>query len=179
MSVFLHFDYGQNAELFEGKRGICSCPVQYWHAPETDSSSTSLQWEYNGENHPKEPTEQVPPWSPTNRTSPSDDGQERRIPEGHRAETTSCDSQDSSNRMATSIEPCGLRFHSLEEVRSDVRNSTKTKWTTSILMFWGCIRFGRAGHLVEVQGSMDRQNYINIIQQHLQPSASDILAIRI
>ena len=42
------------------------------------------------------------------------------------------------------------------------------------LMFWGCIGFGRAGNLVEVQGNMDRHNYIDILQQHLLPSASDI-----
>ena len=132
MSVFRHFDHGYNTELVEGKKGICSCPAQYWHVPKTDSSSTSLQPEYSEQNHPEVPTEQVPPWSPTNRTSSSDDGQERRIPEGYRAETTSCDSQDSSSRMATNIEPCGLRLHSSEEVRRDVENSTKTKWTTSI-----------------------------------------------
>ena len=220
-----------------------------------------------------------------NRTSSSDNGQERRIPEGYRAETTSCDRQDSSCRMATNTEPCGPHLHSSEKVRRDIKIAerqneplhspiiinllmtlslsmmlittfllcirlhagglndriakrkslanrriravrrrwaarfqdwtvgrnwrhvvfsdefrvtlfkcngrtivwrqngeqyTPACWSTprsqsrASLIFWGCIGFGRAGHLVEVHGNTDRNNYINIIQQHLPPSSSDI-----
>lgn len=42
------------------------------------------------------------------------------------------------------------------------------------VMFWGCIGYGRRGHLVEVQGNMNRHDYIRVLQQHLQPSAVDI-----
>ena len=48
---------------------------------------------YGEQNYPEVPREQVPPGSPTNRTSSSYDGQERRIPDGYHAETTSCDNQ--------------------------------------------------------------------------------------
>ena len=46
--------------------------------------------------------------------------------------------------------------------------------SSASLMFWGCIGFWRAGHLVKVQGHMDRHNYIDILQQHPQPTGSDI-----
>ena len=36
------------------------------------------------------------------------------------------------------------------------------------------IVFGWIGHLVEVQGKTDQQEYINIFQQHLLASAVDI-----
>lgn len=42
------------------------------------------------------------------------------------------------------------------------------------LMFWGCIGYGRRGHLVEVNGHIDRHEYIRILQDHLIPSAAEI-----
>lgn len=42
------------------------------------------------------------------------------------------------------------------------------------LMFWGCIGYGGRGHLVETHGNMNRLRYIDILQNHLMPSAIDI-----
>ena len=42
------------------------------------------------------------------------------------------------------------------------------------VMFWGCIGYGRKGHLVDVVGNMDQHQYMRILQQHLIPSAETI-----
>ena len=42
------------------------------------------------------------------------------------------------------------------------------------VMFWGCIGFGALGHLVEVTGNMNQDDYVNILSQHLPPSAQTI-----
>ena len=42
------------------------------------------------------------------------------------------------------------------------------------LMFWGCIGYGQCGHLVEVNGTMNRNDYIDVLQNHLLPSAIEI-----
>ena len=42
------------------------------------------------------------------------------------------------------------------------------------VMFWGCIGFGGRGHLVEIDGNMNRHRYIQVLQDHLIPSAADI-----
>ena len=46
------------------------------------------------------------------------------------------------------------------------------------LMFWGCIGYGRRGHLVEVNGNLDRFQYTRILQEHLIPSAQVIFQRR-
>ena len=42
------------------------------------------------------------------------------------------------------------------------------------VMFWGCIGYGVLGHLVEVNGRMNQDDYVGILSQHLPPSAQDI-----
>ena len=42
------------------------------------------------------------------------------------------------------------------------------------VMFWGCIGFGGTGHLVEVAGNMNQDSYVDILRNHLLPSARDI-----
>ena len=42
-------------------------------------------------------------------------------------------------------------------------------------MCWGCIGFGKIGHLVEVDGNMSQNQYISKLNNHLLPSSRDIL----
>lgn len=42
------------------------------------------------------------------------------------------------------------------------------------LMFWGCIGYGGRGHLVEIDGNINRHVYIQVLQDHLMPSAIEI-----
>ena len=47
-----------------------------------------------------------------------------------------------------------------------------------VIMLWGCIGFGGRGHLVEINGNTDRHRYIQVIQNHLIPSAVEIFGQR-
>ena len=42
-------------------------------------------------------------------------------------------------------------------------------------MCWGCIGVEKIGHLVEVDGNMNQNQYISKLNNHLLPSARDIL----
>ena len=44
-------------------------------------------------------------------------------------------------------------------------------------MFWGCIGFGRLGHLVEVPVAMNQDDYVNILTQYLLVSAQYIFQL--
>ena len=67
---------------------------------------------YGQQNHPEVSAKQVPIWSPTTRTSPSDDRQKLYRPKGYGTDMMSSDNQDHPNRMATNTDSCSLRFHS-------------------------------------------------------------------
>ena len=91
MPVFRYFDYGHSTSFVQGKTGIRPRPVKLWYIKETYSLLTSLQPKYGQQNHPEVPAKQVPFWSPTTRTSSSDDRQELSLPKGYGTDMVSSD----------------------------------------------------------------------------------------
>ena len=96
---------GTAQNLSRAKRGIRLCSASLWYIPETNNLSTSLQPKYGQQNHQDVPANQVPFWSPTMRTSSSDDRQELYLPKGYGMEMMTSNNQDHPNRMTSNTDP--------------------------------------------------------------------------
>ena len=77
--------------LSRAKRGIRARPVKLWYIQEKNSLLTSLEPKYGQQNHIEVPAKQVPFWSPTTRTSSSDDRQKLYLPKGYGTDMVSYD----------------------------------------------------------------------------------------
>ena len=74
------------------------------------------------QNHPEVPAKQVSFWTPTTRTSSSDDHQKFYLHEAYDTDMMSSGNQDRPNRMTTNTDSCSLRFHSSVSLNAQIRN---------------------------------------------------------